>query len=1434
MQLLNGCAVPVTNATRLIMVKVSKSKYDVIGIERIVKSHGPVDQAVQEDWIQTTSKHKTFSTECSEYAADSTKTTYARINLVEMTWGLIPVEYTEHGVKKRRVFHVLRTIPAPGLNLRKLLQDKFFEQRNSAKKNVAMLAEVCNLLERVVNFEADNNLRKERMWGGPLPNPWALSDPSSATSVERLLSPFILPKLLNHLGGGYCGMDKMKDGLDQSTLIISGFPSLRTPESAEAAIQFFKARENVYLDAVKDHEVVFMTGIAKCSEDPEAEVGMEPIFLQENLKEDLIMRLYLRDFMAFAREGLYAEAEKLTMPVLVRALLDLFQFSSLDSNMQSYSRESFIKAHVGENNEIVTETSVHTKYKITDAQSMGDFPRAGMFADRRKGFKLNAEQIRVPTAVTMGMIQLYMDYLRLQLTTTWNCLEMDAWMSNRVHRCAQCVRQLSPDLCDRIGAALNWAGSDLSEEAARSMQSLAHDEISNTWSRINAALCRLNRTGKANPLNLSMVWGLLCSDVLTHLGLHNETWRWVMYPILVAPGMGHLRAQTEDGHASRVDCVLLAKPNAVGLNEVVLKVVSWCMTMVDQVLPDISPESLQALKMVKIDRMTRASLEEWNAVLTADGRIYNQPTSTDFMKALYCDEGNRQLDEAALQGLVTTGLPRDSMAGEGATYKSQESKTRGPREKGCNQQLPGMGLYLLLMASNTNPKTSAVAEAMLTLMRGAMTIFSPGAQQSVGLKLLLERAMKRKRGTETTSAMTIGDPMLPSDPDDRKHVAYLFCVLMMVCRHLGLVNKTGQSTWELSLPVREYIDMFKLKFFHNFQWAMSSTLDPSNDRLMKGFVARAVSSCLICTVAAQCEQFSNLKEACFYSLLCMESSALTLYWANMALLNGISHLLDSGLCFVNQMVRFKAKTPLISLDFMCKVLDKDRPVDVGSADYINLKLYLEFLRDQYVPGGFTGSYAAVDGVGSVGDYSQLEHYLQKYCSINHGSSHTYIRMFRESANKSIDMSDFLDLPDSMMDVRPLFHRMGVRYDTTWYNTPGDKQHSGNRYMILTPDPADKAGTYTVGKVWVHVIQHLMLSALLGDRELHGDNPLELGKSIFALMVRHLVPQQAIPSCSLLCETFQYRYDEVTEDLFPVRTGRDYFLRNRKCFSAWRNGRLSQFASIIGAHPLEDVLHIHAWVQMHVSHCGKLPTHFYFMPRLCPRGAELVPGRIYPVLGEPRNGESERGVICVCPEGLSFALLQMDDGTGTALPLDRWQQELQNRSLCVAPLVFRRHAVVRIGEDGLGVLQEQEQMVGRADALVGWNESYNTAIHTVEERNFLDCEGDYVVLTHESQSPMRWEEVHTLLMPLGAHVAVQKANLPGRKFPAGDKTYVCGWLRYPEDFDEGNRNNACIYVAFRIAERPSDFDDIVIVPVEIEFVRIFTSALANDVVDYLLP
>jgi hypothetical protein len=413
-------------------------------------------------------------------------------------------------------------------------------------------------------------------------------------------------------------------------------------------------------------------------------------------------------------------------------------------------------------------------------------------------------------------------------------------------------------------------------------------------------------------------------------------------------------------------------------------------------------------------------------------------------------------------------------------------------------------------------------------------------------------------------------------------------------------------------------------------------------------------------------------------------------------------------------------------------------------------------------------------------------------------------MFKDSANKVLDLTDFLCLPSSMLDARGLFRRMGVRYDDSWYTVPGDGAQAGNRYMVLVADPADKAGTSGVGMVWVHVVQHLVVSALIGDCHLHADNSLSLGKSIYKLVMERCAPQAALPGGAVLCETFVYRRGEVAESVVEVRCRGDYFKRARKDFLPLEAGRLTELGKRVGNHPPEDVIHLHARHQVEVMHLGRDPPEFYPLEMLVGRPPELVPGRIYPVAGP----DGERGTVCVCPGGLAFTLLKVEGENGRALPLERWQLCLVERGLSVAPLVFRRHAALDMGGCVGVVVGTEGPQVGALAALDGWNEAYGRQIREPEGRGYLDWEGQYLVRSERSEDlqPMAWEEAHAKLVELGTRVLVGR-RVVGERAPPGDHySMVLGWVRYPEEFDEACGEEQ-VAVAFRVGVAKGDFNEL---------------------------
>ncbi len=1105
-QSIKGCFVPWVDQTRGIYLSVGKQtqktkNYDFIGIERKISSVGILDVSSRFTFPETLNPRETFMAKCSRLSTSNVNETFARVDLVQLQWGLIPVQYEEHGECKRKIFQVLRVIPQPGLHLMELIRKKYFQKRNDLRsKDHVQINEICHYFQQIINHEADINYGMIGIWNECMPNPWSVTDPMCSTSVQRLLSPFtVLERILHHLPGGYCGPNKMVPscGLNNESIVIDGFPDISTPVKLETVLKVFDEKQEKYLTALRNFDIEFFQNVAECSKDPDKEVSFTSILVVNkqnvnSLKTKLNMIFTLQNFMKFSKERLYADADRITLPKLAIALIDLFLFFQLSPAMHNMDPNDFITAHVGEHaaRDIVTETKIAMKYRITDVQSLEDFPKAGQFKSARDGFKRNLLKMQSnetshtendDVCVSVSICDFYQSYMRLQFTTLTNSILMDAWMSDRVFRCASLTEQLVGENCpcEMSRKALEWSWANISPESKTGPQFVVHDEISFTWARINSSLCFLNKTIKANPLNLAIIWGMLKSDVLTFLGLHNQTWRWIMYCMQIAPLYGHMRTQTEDGHASKNECILTAKPNSVGLNEVIIKTVNYCLEGLLVYVSSLGDEDRRVLKLDKVDRKTRAGMEASQGVELANGRIIGKPTSSNLMQAVAVDEALRSFDENALAALINTGLPRDSNAGEGATCKSLKPE-RGYSEKGETRQLPGMGWYVLCFATNTNARNATIAEMLRTLSCGAMITYAPGAPQSPGLSSAMTMRDKRKRGQTVKASISIGESMLPADSQHCKYLAYILSVSNIFSRHIGLVNKTGQSDWEIGISIQMHIDFVKQYFFENFSEFVSGNFAQSCDRQFKGFIARSVAACLMCTTLKNLESHSDFKEANYQTVLAMESSSLTLYWANMALLNGITHLVDSSICIITQLIRWKINVPILNLKFMCDILDPDKVVDQTSENFQELRKFLERLKraksqEEGVQNNdsikhFTGSYCQVSNLGSAIDYGHVENYLLRYCGINLGMTYTYLKMFKDAAHRTLDLTYVLDLPHSMLDVRHLFRRCGVRYEDHWYVPPGNLHEKGTNYLILVADPTDSKAVNNVGAVWVHVVQ----------------------------------------------------------------------------------------------------------------------------------------------------------------------------------------------------------------------------------------------------------------------------------------------------------------------------------------------------------------------------
>ena len=221
-----------------------------------------------------------------------------------------------------------------------------------------------------------------------------------------------------------------------------------------------------------------------------------------------------------------------------------------------------------------------------------------------------------------------------------------------------------------------------------------------------------------------------------------------------------------------------------------------------------------------------------------------------------------------------------------------------------------------------------------------------------------------------------------------------------------------------------------------------------------------------------------------------------------------------------------------------------------------------------------------------------------------------------------------------------------------------------------------------------------------------------------------------------------------------------------------------------------------------------------------RPPELVPGRCYPVQAR----DDTKGIMCVSPKGKPVVIFNVGPTMKAVVP-NAWQMELENLGLSIAPLVFRKHAIVQY-EHELGVIQELGDVFHefQFQRLINWHAGFEHTVRPIRDRNFIDVDGTYDVLFGNGDTvKLPWWEVNKGLVPLGTHIIIEKSIFPiafQTRVPPCRASHVLGWLRYPEEMEPNN----LIYVAFRVIEqrsqRRSDMEDVEIIGIPIEHCIVF--------------
>ena len=702
----HNCVVPVVSLTDVTYAKKGKELCATNIKRRLVISQAwQMDEQLRyENWFHGTRQESVMMESIQELRQGNNF--YADVLPIQLLWGIVPVEYTLHGAKVRRIFHVLKTIPAPGFDLMRCLVD-ISRKGDQKMTNGVSYAKVMQTVQDVINYECNKNLHIVGFFGRshPLPHPiQVMDDPSSPMNPQTILSPFyVLRKILLQLP-----VSELQD------LVVDGFPKTQTAEERDACFRFFTSMQAAYRRRLAYYHRVFAQALQGTASSKVMSIQGASLPLVLSTSEDECLdNIYCFMNMTFnlnkwldAGTAALDKAELLRMPQLAIATLTPFQYVTVCD----ISSVDFIRAHIGDPGEDLDETKLSRKYSM-DNGSWGDMPHAGMFKNSRESIRTSLKTMRDGGDDLDRRVSTFRNYMRAQSTIHTQAILVDLMMSDRILHCAQCLDRLNPRINAGIRRAFCRQVPGKPAEAQRLYLRAFPD--STFFLKLMHTLSYHNRHIRANAVNLTTLWAILISDVLTHLGAHHETWNWMMYTVQVMGGAGHLRAQTDD-HGSRAQVTFTSKPNSVGFNAVITKSFKALSTIVTELLPDLTSDFLEPLRFMKLDRTTRAGVESVSAVMFVNGVREQAPDRKTFMRPIIMDEGYRSMDAAALNGMVCS-IPRDSDGGSGNILKAVDpGKGGGAHLQGHQRQIPGLSPFLLAMTSNSNPHTPVIGECIKT------------------------------------------------------------------------------------------------------------------------------------------------------------------------------------------------------------------------------------------------------------------------------------------------------------------------------------------------------------------------------------------------------------------------------------------------------------------------------------------------------------------------------------------------------------------------------------------------------------------------------------------------------------------------------------------------------------------------------------------------
>ncbi len=378
------------------------------------------------------------------------------------------------------------------------------------------------------------------------------------------------------------------------------------------------------------------------------------------------------------------------------------------------------------------------------------------------------------------------------------------------------------------------------------------------------------------------------------------------------------------------------------------------------------------------------------------------------------------------------------------------------------------------------------------------------------------------------------------------------CVFMMATRQLALLNKTGQVDFEINTVCKSFTEWVRTMVHAHFQPFFGGSLFLSYDRVIAGFTSRQVATTFMATCARHISDSESMTEANPKILMDMETAPLTLQSCNLAICNALTHLVDSNLIIVNQTIREKLNTPVLPPMFLFSIFGEEQ-LDTGTSFYEELFSWLSHIvQSRQNEAEFIAGYVSVPKLGTMEDYTSKEGYLESFFGVAKNNFFTYLTAVRECTAKTFDLTGFLSMDGLMNDFGRFISRMGVGGDGI-HNGGGQPQGQSNPFAdvhrstyIFThtgggaaeggggapppPGQAPRSAAPVQTRVWVNIVQHLLVTAIQGRHELHADNMFTFGANLTELVFSKCTPIQAVPSRFIVYESYRH----LNEDVLPMR------------------------------------------------------------------------------------------------------------------------------------------------------------------------------------------------------------------------------------------------------------------------------------------------------------